>query len=104
VADDRVILTRTGAKLVASCPPALQGLIEIRGLGIMRVEADAETELAFVADLTNKGAIDRIPEPKRCELMGVELPLFTLRAFEASALAKLRFALLAVNEPERLLR
>jgi len=74
VADDQVVLTRKGSKLVASAPSSLQGLIEIRGLGIMRVEADAESELALVVDLTDKGVIERIPEPARCDLMGIELP------------------------------
>jgi len=104
VADDQVVLTRKGSKLVASAPSSLQGLIEIRGLGIMRVEADAESELALVVDLTDKGVIERIPEPARCDLMGIELPLFAMTAFEPSALAKLRFAMLAVAEPRRLLR
>jgi len=97
VADDQVILSRRGSKVVASSPPTLYGMIEIRGLGIMRVEAEAE-----VVDLTDRLSIDRLPEPRRCELIGVDLPLLAMTAFETSALAKLRFALLAACDPDRM--
>ena len=104
VADDQVVLTQRGAALVASAPPTLRGLIEIRGLGIMRVECDSECELALVIDLTDKGDIERLPEPARCSLLGIELPLLALSAFEASASAKLRFAVRATLVPGRIVR
>ena len=102
VADDQVILSRRGSKVVASSPPTLYGMIEIRGLGIMRVEAEAEAELVLVVDLTDRLSIDRLPEPRRCELIGVDLPLLAMTALETSALAKLRFALLAACDPDRM--
>ena len=38
VADDQVILTRIGEKLIANAPPALAGRLEVRGLGIMALD------------------------------------------------------------------
>ena len=38
VADDRVDLTLENDRIVARCPPAIRGLIEIRGSGIAKVE------------------------------------------------------------------
>jgi len=99
VADDQVLLARDGDAVIGSAPPALQGLIEIRGLGIMRMNADAQARIALVADMTAVAAIDRMPEPRLCQLAGVDLPSFALDPFQASAPAKLRFALAAALNP-----
>ena len=37
--------------------------------------------------------IERLPEPARERLLGIDLPVLVLAAFEASAPAKLRLAL-----------
>jgi HPr kinase/phosphorylase len=104
VADDQVLLARDGDVVIGSAPPALHGLIEIRGLGLMRMYADAHTRIALVADLTAAAAIDRMPEPQRCELAGASLPFFALDPFQPSAPAKLRFALAAALNPGLLQR
>ena len=103
VADDQVILVRDGPHMIASAPTSLYGLIEIRGLGIMRmVDVPAEARIALVADMTEPHAIDRLPGQRHCDIDGVSLPWLMLAPFEASAPAKLRFALMAALEPERL--
>lgn len=102
VADDRVVLVRDGDHVIASAPSSLHGMIEIRGLGIMRVAAAAEAKIALVADLSDPASIDRLPDRRHCDLAGVSLPWLALAPFEISALAKLRFALAAAVEPARL--
>lgn len=102
VADDRVILSRRGDKLIASAPPTLYGMIEIRGLGVMRMDADKEAEVALVADL-ECAPIERLPERKHCELLGVTSPWIKLAPFEASAAIKLRLALEVALDRARLL-
>ena len=102
IADDRVTLTLRCGKIVASAPPSIRGMIEIRGVGILRVEAETEAPLALVVDLTPSEAIERLPEQRRCELLGLDMPWIQLAPFEASALAKLRLALLAAADPARL--
>jgi HPr kinase/phosphorylase len=104
VADDQVDLAAEGDAVIGSAPPVLYGMIEIRGLGIMRMEADARARIALVADMTAAAAIDRMPGPHRCEVAGVELPLFAIDPFQASAPAKLRFALMATLNPGSLQR
>jgi serine kinase of HPr protein (carbohydrate metabolism regulator) len=103
VADDQVVLVRDGDHILASSPPSLFGKIEIRGLGIMRVEAAADAEIFLVADLVESSAVERLPEQRQCDIGGVSVPWLALAAFEVSALAKLRLALVAAVEPERLL-
>jgi HPr kinase/phosphorylase len=91
IADDQTLLRRAGSRIVASAPPAISGLIEIRGIGILRVERTMAAPLVLIADLVASGAVERLPE-RRCEtVLGVEVPLITLAPFEASAPAKLRF-------------
>ncbi|PKQ03845.1 MAG: aldolase, partial [Alphaproteobacteria bacterium HGW-Alphaproteobacteria-12] len=48
VADDRVVLSGVGNGLVASAPPALAGLVELRGLGLLAMPAVAEARLALI--------------------------------------------------------
>lgn len=104
VADDRVTLTRRGATIVASAPPSIRGMIELRGLGILRIDAEEEAPLALVVDLIASGEIVRMPEPNRCAFLDVELPLISLAPFEASAVAKLRLALAGTLAPEQWVR
>src|SRR6185437_3524479 len=99
VADDWVVLTRQGDSMIASAPPSLHGLIEIRGLGIMRVDAAAEARVALVADMAGPDNIERLPEERQCEVEGTAIPWVALNPFEASAPDKLRFALAAALDP-----
>jgi serine kinase of HPr protein (carbohydrate metabolism regulator) len=102
VADDHVILTRENSRLFASAPAAIHGRIEIRGLGIFKVDAERKAEIAMIVDLADPARIERLPEPKTCSLADVELPLFTLAPFETSAVLKLRYALMAALDPGHL--
>jgi len=102
VADDQVVLTRHGENVIASAPSSLHGLIEIRGLGIMRMDAAAEARVALVADLIGPDSIDRLPERRHCEIEGATIPWMALAPFEASAVPKLRLALAAALDPSRL--
>ena len=92
VADDQVVLTRHGQRVVASAPPTLAGMIEVRGLGVMRVQGVAEASLGLVVDLVAPEKVERVPEPATCEFLGVTLPLIALAPCEASAAAKVRLA------------
>ena len=103
VADDQVVLARSGESVIASAPSSLYGIIEIRGLGIMRVEAAATTEIRLVADLVDATSVERLPERRHCDLLGVSIRWLALDPFQPSALAKLRFALMAAVKPGRLM-
>ncbi|HEX9808172.1 MAG TPA: HPr kinase/phosphatase C-terminal domain-containing protein [Alphaproteobacteria bacterium] len=96
VADDRVRLRRAGGRILASAPPALAGLLEVRGLGIVRLapaRTAAEAPLALVADLVAPGAaLERLPEPATTAVLDAALPLLRIAPHEATAAAKLRLA------------
>ncbi len=93
VSDDQVVLARRGAFLYASAPATIAGKLEVRGLGIVDVQHLAEAPLALVVRL---GAPERLPEPRRRSIDGVDLPEIVVAAFEASAPVKVEWALRAV--------
>jgi serine kinase of HPr protein (carbohydrate metabolism regulator) len=95
VADDQVILRRSGERITASCPPALAGKIEVRGAGIAELGYWAgETELKLIADLDSAAGQVRYPESRQWELMlGLPVERIALDPFEISAPIKLALVL-----------
>jgi len=97
VADDQAELWRAGNRLRVRAPAAITGLIEIRGIGILRLQALAEAPLAMCVDLMPSAKIERFPQRRFEEVLGIAVPLIAVSAFDASASAKLRFALRAFS-------
>ena len=96
VADDRVDLTRAADTLTATTPTALSGLIEVRGMGIIRMAheqtATEVSPVACVIDLVAVEDVERLPEPATVELCGIEIAWLRLDGQTASAAAKVRLA------------
>jgi serine kinase of HPr protein (carbohydrate metabolism regulator) len=100
VADDQAVVRATEHGLTVSPPDRLQGLIEIRGLGIFTVPHRSEAHLALLVDLVSLKQVERLPDPWPTDgLLGVSLPVLRLAPFEASAPLKLALAL--TREPWR---
>jgi len=78
VADDRVELERRGGALIASAPAALAGLIEVRGVGIVRLPAAPEAVLTLAVDLDRAPAA-RMPQRVTITWLGVEVELISGR-------------------------
>ena len=78
VADDRVQLARRGAALVASGPPALHGLMEVRGVGLLRFPAVPEAVVTLAVDLDRCPAA-RMPQTVTIAWLGVEVELISGR-------------------------
>ena len=93
VADDQVGLRDEGGRLLASAPPALAGLVELRGLGLVALPSIGEAPLVLIADLVARVAVPRIAEPRHEAILGIRLPVISLHAFDGTATAKLRLAL-----------
>jgi HPr kinase/phosphorylase len=85
VADDRVDIEDG----VARPAPALAGLLEVRGLGIVRMPHVASARLALVVDLG--GTPSRLPLPNRNDAL--DLPMTTIDAALASAPERVVLAL-----------
>jgi serine kinase of HPr protein (carbohydrate metabolism regulator) len=76
VADDRVALRAGEGGLSAAAPDPLKGLIEVRGLGIVRLPYVEQAPLGIVIDLMEQGEIPRMPDAEQSmiSLQGVTLP------------------------------
>lgn len=101
VSDDQTALEVVEGRLLASPAPNILGLLEARGCGILRAATKSGSHVRLVVQLTDDG-IDRMPDPAHWVLPGTESPrmaLLRLRAFEASATAKLRLVLHSVPNP-----
>ncbi len=98
VSDDQTAVTVADGALVARAPSTIVGLIEGRGVGILRAPVKAATRLALAVSLSPNRP-DRMPEGATWSLPGAPkpaIPLLVLNPFEASAPAKLRLALISV--------
>lgn len=95
VSDDYSELRREKDAIFVRAPEPISGLIEVRGIGIFRLDALAEAPLALIADLVAAQHIDRLPEPRSETIFGLAIPVVAIAPFEASAAAKLRLALAA---------
>jgi len=84
-------------KVMASAPANLAGLLEVRGVGLMRVPFAPVGELHLVVDLVAPEAVERLPEAEWTTLADTRLPRLALAPFEASAPAKLRLAAAAAR-------
>lgn len=93
VADDQSELRRVGDTIVVRAPAPIAGLIEIRGVGILQFDAQAEAPLVLIVDLTAPEALERLPERQNETILGLAVPVMSVAPFEVSAAAKLRLAL-----------
>ena len=74
VADDWTDLFLRDGRLMARCPDPLQGMIEARGLGILKASTLTEAEVALVVDLS-KIESERLPPSRSVEFLGVTCDL-----------------------------
>jgi HPr kinase/phosphorylase len=88
VADDYTDVADVGGRLVATAPPGLQGLLEVRGIGIVRLRAIPQATLVACVDLVPGDEIERMPIPEDVRILGVPVPRFAVCAAEPSAVAK----------------
>jgi HPr kinase/phosphorylase len=79
VGDDRVGLEAVHERLLARPAPALAGLIEVRGLGIRKVDHEPVAVVGLVVDLAASSA-ERLPETtaQATTILGIKLPLVSI--------------------------
>ena len=87
VADDQVTIENGQARP----PAALAGLLEVRGLGIVRMSYVAPVLLTLAVRLASSPPPERLPLPARDT--DLNLPLLVLDGFAASAAARVALAL-----------
>lgn len=85
VADDRAHVEAVHGRLLVRPAPALAGLLERRGLGIDRLEAEPVAAVGWVVDLAAEDA-SRLPEKSVQEAVieGIRLPRLAVASAEAA--------------------
>ena len=94
VADDRVVAFLSGGRLYGRAPDTLAGLIEVRGVGIVRHERLPFARIALQARCASSpDEVERVPDEATTSILGVPLPTVAIWLLEAAAPAKLAAAL-----------
>ena len=101
IADDGVLLAPGAAGLVARAPAPIAGLIEVRGLGVMRVPSLASSVVRLAVQLSPGGAQDRLPDPAGWTHAGISVPFIVLDPWQASAAARVRLAMTSLSTVTR---
>jgi HPr kinase/phosphorylase len=101
VADDRTILFTRRGGLYGKSPDSIRGLLEIRGLGIVKMPSRANVKIALVVKLGREDT--RLPVHHRFQApRGLSLsrppPEILLNGHHASAPARIRAALAAFSK------
>lgn len=103
VSDDYTYVQRQGPDIMATPPPEIAGLIEVRGVGLISMPHRPSASIAMIVHLLSEydADPDRLPLDRTAErLCGKDVPLMTLRALEPSAPIKVELALNAKNAAE----
>ncbi len=92
IADDRVDLVRHGDRVTLSAPARIAGLLELRGLGIVKFPS-VEGPLSLAIELVPPGQVERLPDPDAELFCGCAIPILRLDPFELSTPIKVELAL-----------
>lgn len=94
IADDRTNISIENGKIYASSPEQIEGLLEIRGIGIKKFPTVSFKQIDLAVELVkNIKEIERLPEPDFFEIDGAKVPKIKLYAFESSLLEKIDISL-----------
>jgi HPr kinase/phosphorylase len=97
VADDQVAVEADGDILWSSAPPTIRGLLEVRGVGLVRTDTAGRVPVRLIVDLVPREQVPRLPEPAHEDLEGIVLPVYRLHGFDGSAPAKIALLVRALG-------
>lgn len=80
VADDRVELSEQSGMLMAGAPKELSGIMELRGVGLIRVVDSVPRHVIHLAIELSDDEPERVPEPETMLLVGHDIPLLRVHA------------------------
>ena len=89
VSDDYVDVFSENKVLMAKVAHNISGMIEVRGVGLMKVVFLPMTQLDLALELMQRNDIERHPEHRYFETDNIKIPLYGYDGFCASAVAKI---------------
>lgn len=80
IADDRVQFTLISGMLMGGPPKGMQGVLEIRGVGLFRLPDTATQQVIHcVIDLSDPQSIERLPATQlKTEILGISVPMMRM--------------------------
>lgn len=78
VSDDQTALSQEEGEIVVQAPEALQGLMEVRGVGICQFPCQAKSFLKLVVEICDNIDVERLPDPTFIEYYGIKVPCLKL--------------------------
>ena len=78
VADDQVFVEQRGGRLVATVPPTIAGLVEVRGCGVRAIDFAPSATVDLVVDLVPAAQAPRLSPGDTAALAGCDIPLLRL--------------------------
>ena len=101
VADDQTLLIERMGKIIASSPPTIAGILEVRGIGIISMKAISEAQIGLIIDLVEQSYVPRIPYSETKILLttspNIHIPVYHLNAFEGSTPHKVHLAVKVIQ-------
>lgn len=91
VADDQTLVQVSGGEAIASSPPTIAGRMEVRGLGILQLQAANGVPLVLCVELAD--SVERLPTPHSRSIGGVSVREIAVDPRPASAPIKVELAL-----------
>lgn len=98
IGDDRIALSVEGTALLAQPHENLRGLIELRGLGLLRLPFCAKGEIRLAVDLTTGEKIPRLAPAAHFTHDGVARPRVRLDGHDPNTPLKIKWALAALAD------
>lgn len=82
IADDQVMISARDSIAIAACPPSIQGMIELRGTGIVRLPFIQEAPMQYAVLPGHVSGGDRVPPEGETTVVstGITLPVIRLLA------------------------
>lgn len=97
IADDRVFLSVEAGVVIAEAVPQLSGVLELRGLGLIRTDCLAKHPI-HLAVMLDASADSRLPELKTKDFSGISLPYLRVRPPPEISAAQILLYLKAMQE------
>ncbi|MBI3440612.1 MAG: HPr kinase/phosphatase C-terminal domain-containing protein [Proteobacteria bacterium] len=104
ISDDQVVLERYQDKILASPAESICGLMEVRGVGLLKYPTVSLTQLRLIVDLVPREDVPRLPEWKTVDILGVAVAWLQLYAFDGSTPFKIIKAIDLVHKPDLLVK
>lgn len=98
VADDRLTLQLMLGMLAVAPVPQLMGIMELRGLGLVKINDFIAKQMIHVVIELDPAADSRLPEAEKRTYLGVEVPYLRLPPVPQTSAAALLIYLQAMQE------